>query len=240
MELNHARLQKPTRCDTLKGEYTESALRERISRTELSVNTQTESFGLLIDVQRVIRSGKGPGYERWAKLFNLKQAAETLIYLQEHGLDNYSLLSDTVSEASARSNALSERAKELDHVLTANANLQKQIVNYSKTREVYAAYRRAGYSRKFLSEHAGEIQLHKTAKRTFDDLGLTKLPTVKALRADYAEQLALKKEAYAEYKTARSDIRALLNAKRNVDVLLGLDVDEPNRQTQRGDGGQHR
>ena len=71
----------------------------------------------------------------------------------------------------------------------------------------------------FLSEHDGEIQLHKTAKQAFDKLGLTKLPTAKALRADYAEQLALKKEAYAEYKTARSDMRALLNAKRNVDVL---------------------
>ena len=233
---------KPTRCDTLKGEYAESVLRERISgrqlsRTEQTIAAQPESFGLLIDVQKIIQSGKGPGYERWAKLFNLKQAAETLIYLQEHELDNYSLLSEKAAEASARSNALTERVKELDHVLTANANLQKQIVNYSKTREVYSAYRQAGYSRKFLSEHAGEMELHKTAKQTFDKLGLTKLPTVKALRSDYAEQLALKKKAYAEYKTARSDMRELLNAKLNVDVLLGL---ETNRQTQRGDDAQHR
>lgn len=104
--------------------------------------------------------------------------------------------------------------------------LQTHILNYIKTREVYAAYRQAGYSKKFLAEHEGEIALHKAAKKAFDDLGLKKLPTIKTLRAEYAALLAEKKKIYAEYRQAREAMRQLLKAKANVELLLGID-DKP-------------
>ena len=85
------------------------------------------------------------------------------------------------------------------------AELQKQIANYSKTREVYAAYRKAGYSKKFLAAQETEILLHKAAKAAFDKLGLQKLPTMKTLQAEYADLLASKKKAYAEYAAAKKD-----------------------------------
>ena len=33
-----------------------------------------------------MRQGKGPAYERWAKVYNLKQMAAALQYLKEHQL----------------------------------------------------------------------------------------------------------------------------------------------------------
>ena len=48
-----------------------------------------ENINLLIDIQAKIDAGKGPGYERWAKIFNLKQAAKTFNYLSEHGIADY-------------------------------------------------------------------------------------------------------------------------------------------------------
>jgi len=93
---------QPTRCDTLRGDHTEVAIRERIAgrhivsapagtaprHHEFSERTPIEKPNLLIDIESKMREGKGAGYQRWAKIHNLKQMAKTLIYLQEKGLDN--------------------------------------------------------------------------------------------------------------------------------------------------------
>jgi hypothetical protein len=114
------------------------------------------------------------------------------IYLQEKGLDDYSVLKEKASAASARFNELSERIKTLETGLSDNANLQKQIVTYSKTRNTYVEYRKAGYSKKFRELHEADIILHQAAKKAFDDLGYgegKRLPTVASLRAEYAPML---------------------------------------------------
>ena len=43
----------------------------------------------------------------------------------------------------------------------------KKIFDYFKTKDVYADYRKCGYSKKFLEEHRQEILLHKAAKNAF-------------------------------------------------------------------------
>ena len=90
-------------------------------------------------------------------------------------------------------------------------------MGYAKTRDTYVAYRKAGYSKKFLAEHESEITIHKAAKNYFDGLGLKKLPTIKALNTEYAELLAEKKAAYADYRKAREEMKELLTAKANID-----------------------
>lgn len=104
------------------------------------------------------------------------------------------------------------------------AVLKTHIVNYSKTREVYIDYRKAGYSKKFYDEHTAELLLHKAAKVAFSELSSPKLPTIKMLQTEYAELLTAKKKAYAEYSTTKKEMRELLTAKANVDRLLGSDV----------------
>ena len=195
---------------------------------------QTPKVNLLVDIQAQLRSGKGPGYERWAKRFNIKQMAQTLNYLTENGLLDYHDLKKKAQQAEARCNALASAVKATEAKLAENAVLQTHILNYIKTREVYAAYRQSGYSKKFLAEHEGEIALHKAAKKAFDELGLKKLPTIKTLRTEYAALLAEKKQTYAEYRQAREEMRQLLKAKANVELLLGID-DKPMEQEKHGD-----
>lgn len=88
------------------------------------------------------------------------------------------------------------------------AVLRTHIVNYARTRPVYDAYRKAGYSKRFLEAHREEITLHKAAKTAFDEAGLKKLPKAKDLSIEYAELLKKKKEAYPDYRKARDEIRA--------------------------------
>ena len=108
--------------------------------------------------------------------------------------------------------------------------VRADIINYAKTREVYVAYRKAGYSKKFLAEHESDILLHKAAKKAFDEMGIKKLPTVKSLQAEYAELLAEKKKLYPEYSSTRQEMRDLQMAKANVARLMGYDEKEKEQE----------
>lgn len=70
------------------------------------------------------------------------------------------------------------------------------------------------------NELAPKIKQAQAAKKYFDSRGITKLPSVKALREDYAGLLEQKRKSYVGYKQARSDMKELQNIKANVDYLL--------------------
>ena len=231
--------QKSIRMDTLGAGYTPEDLRAVIAgekehtprkrRTETAA-PEKRGGNLLVDIQAKLQEGKGAGYARWATLFNLKQMAQTVAYLQDHQLLDYSVLSEKAAAASTQFNELSAKIKTAEARMAEIAVMRTHIINYAKTRDTYVAYRKAGYSKKFLAEHEADITLHKAAKKHFDELGIQKLPTVKSLQAEYAALMAEKKAAYAEYRKAREDMKELLTAKANIDRILELDEvrEEPN------------
>ena len=221
--------------------YTEAELRSVLAGEKEHEPIQkrpqaTEKTGtLLIDIEAKLQAGKGAGYERWAKVFNLKQMAQTYNYLREHDLLNYEELSVKTDDATARFHALSAKIKASEQRMAEIAVMRTHIVNYAKTRDVYVAYRKAGYSRKYRAEHEADILLHQAAKEAFNELGVKKLPTIKSLQEEYAKLLAEKKAAYAEYRTVRGEMRELLIHKQNVDRMLdrGAYSEEPNQDHER-------
>lgn len=195
-----------------------------------AVQAAPPKVNLLVDIQDKLKAGKGAGYARWAKVFNLKQMAQTLNYLSEHGLLDYTDLETKTAEATARYNALSGKIKAAEKRMAEIAVLRTHIINYAKTRETYVAYRKAGYSRKFYAEHEDEIRLHQAAKEAFNELNMKKLPTIKELQTEYAQLLADKKTAYGEYRQARAAMRELLTVKNNVDRVLAMEQTEPQQK----------
>ena len=109
------------------------------------------------------------------------------------------------------------------------AQLKTHIINYSKTREVYAAYKKSRHKKEFLAEHGAEIAQHEAAKRAFDALGGKPIPKVAQLSQKYAELLAEKQREYEEYRAARQDMIAYQTAKQNVDKILGLELEDQDR-----------
>lgn len=216
--------------DVLAGKRTHVSGAKNIHRAALP------KVNLLVDIQAKLRAGKGAGYARWASVFNLKQMAQTLNYLTEHGLLDYADLKAKAADASARYHDLSEKIKGAEQRMAEIAVMKTHIINYAKTRDVYVAYRKAGYSKKFKAEHESDILLHQAAKKFFDESGLKKLPTVKSLQAEYAALLAEKKSAYAEYRKARDEMKELLTVKANVDRLMGYDKSETDIEAERQEG----
>lgn len=183
-------------------------------------------FDLLIDIQEKLKQGKGGGYKRWATVYNIKQMAQTLLFLQERNIRSYDVLSEKADVSSARFNELSQTIKDAEKRLGEIAVLRAHIINYAKTKDVYVAYRKAGYSKKFFEAHREEITLHKAAKEAFAALNGEKLPRVKELNAEYAEVLAKKKAAYAEYRQAKKEMQDYVTAKHNVDAFLRAQEEE--------------
>ncbi len=106
------------------------------------------------------------------------------------------------------------------------AQLKTHIINYSKTREVYSAYKKSRHKKEFLAEHGAEIAQHEAAKKAFDALGGKPIPKVAQLSKEYADLLAEKQEQYAEYKALRQDMIDYRTMKRNVDKILGLEPED--------------
>ena len=102
----------------------------------------------------------------------------------------------------ARYHELGDSIKASEKRLAEIAVLKAHIINYAKTRPVYDAYRKNGYSKRFLETHRTEITLHKAAKAAFDESNLKKLPKVKELDAEYSKLLTEKKARYPDYRKA--------------------------------------
>lgn len=210
--------------------YSEDELRAVISgkslhkakNTSRQVHAQRQ-FNMLIDIEAKLAEGKSGGYERWAKKFNRKEAAKTVCLLKEKGIGDYGELKALTERLSSRFSELSDSIKASEKRMAEIQVLRTHIINYSKTRNVYIEYRKAGYSKKFFEEHREEIQLHKAAKEAFNQLGVTKVPKVKDLNEEFHQLLTEKKKNYAEYRQVKKDLQEYLIAKQTVENILGID-----------------
>ena len=227
------------RLDSLGEDYSEAALRAIIAgekehhpREKKTVQPMRQ-VNLLVDIQVKLQAGKGAGYERWAKVFNLKQMAQTLNYLSENNLMNIEDLTAKTDAVIARVHELQVTIRETEKRMAELHTLKGHIINYVKTREVYAAYRMAGYSKKFVAEHEQEIKLHQAAKEAFSALGTQKIPKVKEIQAEYDALREKKKQAYAAYHQAQDEMRQLLTVRANVERILGIEEKEKERQKEK-------
>lgn len=207
----------------IRGEVVQRTVKARVHRAKKEVN-------LLQDIDAIMQSGKGKGYEQWAKVFNAKQMAQTINYLREHNLMDYAALSQKAEEVTQQFHALNTNLKASEARIAAIQVMRTHIINYAKTREVYEAYRKSGYAQTFYAAHEQELLLRKAAKAAFSEIDSKKLPTVKELNAELDALFAAKKSGYAEYRKAKKEMQELLTAKANVDRLLGGEGTEKQKE----------
>lgn len=214
--------------------YSEDEIRlsisERKVRNSKSNQKQTDKTSLLIDVQKKLDEGKGQGYANWAKVFNLKQMAKTVMFLQENDFENIEKLSSDIYALSEEISEMKSKIKNLESRLTELATLKTQIINYAKTREVFEQYKVSGYSKTFLAEYEGEIILHRSAKKTFDELDIKKLPSFKSINKEFDEVLKNKKSLYSQYHSSNEKYREMLKHKANIQSILCIADPEKNNK----------
>ena len=165
------------------------------SREPAQPPKEKRRFDLVVDIQEKMAQGKNGGYVRWAKKYNVKQFAESILFLQQHDIHDKETLDALVDGSAARYHELMRIIKDAEAKMAENKVLKTHIINYSKTRDIYIAYRKSGYSKKFFEAHREEITLHKAAKEAFSHLPDGKIPKVKDLNEEFARLLSEKKAA---------------------------------------------
>ena len=189
---------------------------------------------LLIDIQERMRQGKGPAYERWAKVYNLKQMAAALQYLKEHQLFEYDDLAAKTDAATERFHTLAGDIQQTEAELSRVSDLMAAVVQYAKTRPVFDGYKAAKYSRKYLAEHEAELADYRAAKATMGELlGGEKLPKMAELKEKRRQLAARKKALYTEYRSAQEEMRQAVAVKANIDHLLGVTDGQRKKEQER-------
>lgn len=133
-----------------------------------------QPFQLLVDIQGKMAEGKSVGYKKWATKFNLKEMSKTLLFLQEQKIGSAEELRERAAAATECYHAMGDSIKAAEARMAEIAVMKMHIINYAKTRSIYEAYRKAGYSKRFLEANRESIALHKAAKAAFDEAGLKK------------------------------------------------------------------
>lgn len=220
------------RASTLGDGYDLQDVLAAIEGKEKRPGHSERKISLAVDIQAKLAAGKGPGYERWAKVFNIKQMAAALAYIQDNGLTDYEQLAQKATEAADRFHAISEQIKQTEQAMKTNAGLKAATVQYAKTRPVFEQYKATKYSRKFLAEHEADLELYRVAQAEMRSLlGGAKLPKMDVLKEEGRKLTAKKKQLYGEYQKARRDMQEIVTIKANIDTLMGYT--EPGRKQEK-------
>ena len=184
--------QKFTRLRSLGEGYSEEELRSAIlgktihtRKAKIPYRKNPDKINLLVDIQAKIQAGKGPGYERWAKVFNLKQMAQTINFLTENNITDYETLVEKTKAVTDRYHELSQQIKNNEMRMVEITELKKHIISYAKTKEIYSAYHESGYSVKFYEANVADLLLHQSAKRALSLVSLVKIPTMNSLLLEH-------------------------------------------------------
>ena len=228
-----------TRLKTLGADYTEEAIRERIAgkrtRTAKAPKQQRGGVSLLIDIENSIKAAQSKGYEQWAKIHNLKQAAKTMNFLTEHKIEQYADLVSRIEEMAAESGQAADALKNAEKRLADMAVLIKNVSTYQKTKPVYDAYRKARNREKYRAGQEQAIILHEAAARSLKAAGIAKLPNLAALQSEYEALQAQKEALYADYGKLKKKVREYDIIKQNIDSILQADRQpEREKETERG------
>ena len=199
----------------------QSQLTKGIQRTKpAQITPNPDSPQRLVDIQKKLSEGKGKGYERWAKTFNLKQMAKTMNFLSEHGFASPEEVDAALEAAISGQHAAGEKLKELESRITANKELMHQISVYRKTKPAHDGLKTAKKPERYREAFHADLTLYEAAVRYFRQQGLKKLPAVSKLQAENEALISEKNGLYTEYREQKSRAAELQKVKSNLAAML--------------------
>ena len=196
------------------------------------MQTERKGISLIIDIQNSIKVQESKGYEHWAKIHNLQEAARTISYLTENGLLRYTDLEAKVEDIHSSYDRTGTELKAVESRLREVQPLIKNISNYQRLKSVYEAYQRAKDKAAFRSTHEAELVIFEAARSTLLAIqGEEQLPSLKSLRAEQ-EQLAQEQQRlYEKRASLKKQAKQIDTIRANVISYLNL---SPEQETQKG------
>ena len=177
---------------------------------------------LVIDLQTCIKAQQSEAYAQKVKLTNLKQMAQTVAYIQEHGYDTRADFNAALTNAESQTNFARKKMKDTEQQLK-NVNEQIHFTGqYLAYKDLYAQYRKNRNRNKFYEEHKAELSLYETALRVLKEKSNgQKLPSMKSLYQEKDRLTELREVQRSDFYSHRNQERELKTVDANIDMILG-------------------
>lgn len=177
---------------------------------------------LVIDLQTCIKAQQSEAYAQKVKLTNLKQMAQTVAYIQEHGYDTREDFNAALTNAESQTSLARKKMKDTEQQLK-NVNEQIHFTGqYLAYKDLYAQYRKSRNRNKFYEEHKAELSLYETALRVLKEKSNgQKLPSMKSLYHEKDRLTELREVQRADFYSHRDQERELRTVDANIDMILG-------------------
>ena len=188
--------------------------------TPAQITPNPDSPQRLVDIAAKRAEGKGIGYERWAKTFNLKQMAKTMNFLSGHGFTNPEDVDAALEAAISGQHTAGEKLKELESRITANKELMHQIGVYRRTKPAHDGLKTAKKPERYREAFHADLTLYEAAVRYFRERGLKKLPATSRLQAENEALISEKNGLYTEYREQKARAAELQKVKSNLAAML--------------------
>ena len=177
---------------------------------------------LVIDLQTCIKAQQSEAYAQKVKLTNLKQMAQTVAYIQEHGYDTRADFNAALTNAESQTSFARKKMKDTEQQLK-SVNEQIHFTGqYLAYKDLYAQYRKSRNRNKFYEEHKAELSLYETALRILKEKSNgQKLPSMKSLYAEKDQLTELREVQRSDFYSHRDQERELKTVDANIDMILG-------------------
>lgn len=223
-----------TRLKTLGIDYSEDAIASRIAGNPRPSKQpkQKQQISLIIDLQNNIKAKESAGFAHWAKLNNLKQAAKTINFLTEHGIDSYEDLQLRLSQLKQKEESALTSIKESERRIVELTLQIKHAEIYRQMKPVYEKYRQSNDQEKFLRGHEREIILFETAHRELQKLNIRPLPSAAQMQLNLKQLQDEKDALYSAYQNIKTNRKKLETILQNLDLILNTPSEPAPKHTQ--------
>jgi len=212
-----------TRCKTLGVDYTEEAITRRIKGLAVDRGPKRkveQGISLRIEIENNIKAQQSAGYARWAKLYNLKQAAKALNFLTEHQIESYEGLESRLDEISTANDEAAAALKAVERRLGEMALLIKNLSAYKQLRPVALELRNAKDKAAFRRQHESQLILYEAAAKALKEAGVKKFHNLYALKAEYKKLDGERERLSEQYNEVKKELKEYGIIKQNVDSIL--------------------
>ena len=178
---------------------------------------------LVTNLQDCVKAQQNAAYAtNKVKLFNLKEMAKTVAYIQERGYDTRDSLEDSFSEVKNLASSSRKVLKDTEDKLRILNEQIHYTGQYLANKSVYRQFCRAKHKGQFREEHPAEIALYESARKFLQGQSADgRLPSIKLLKAEKEQLLHKKKEAQKTYHYYRDYQKELNTVCSNINKILG-------------------
>lgn len=211
-------------------EYPDS-ISARLQRHKTTINTpEPGTVQGMIGIQKKLTEGKGRGYEKWAKTFNLKQMANTMNFLTEQGFSSVEELEAALTGAVDAQLAAGDSLKGLERRIAGNRELIRQTAAYRQTKPAYDGLKAARKPEQYREQHRPDLARYEAAVRYFREQGIKKLPAIPKLQAENEALISEKNAVYGTYREQKARAAKLQKVKSNLTAILRQGQTKEKRQ----------